>query len=292
MSEERSERLLSFDVGIKNLAYCILDLSQNTIVDWSVLNLCETSNSTTSPSQKCNHTLQNGKCCSSNAKYHKTNEYYACEKHAKSSTRFTIPNKEYSTVSLKKRSVEELVQIKQQFHITESHSNKKELLQLVSKFVEKTTWETIAKVKKGNASKLDLITIGRSLHRQLTENPIMKTVTHVIIENQISPIANRMKTIQGMLAQYYISLGVSSIEFVSSSNKLKDFVKQSEAKTSYKQNKHDGIFYGEKLLREKFGAPEPWVELFKNSPKKDDLADCFLQGLWWWEKHLSSSNKN
>ena len=26
----------------------------------------------------------------------------------------------------------------------------------------------------------------------------------VIIENQISPIANRMKTLQGMIAQYFI----------------------------------------------------------------------------------------
>ena len=34
--------------------------------------------------------------------------------------------------------------------------------------------------------------------------PDIESITHVFIENQISPIANRMKTIQGMLAQYFI----------------------------------------------------------------------------------------
>ena len=32
----------------------------------------------------------------------------------------------------------------------------------------------------------------------------LKDITHIIIENQISPIATRMKTIQGLLTQYFI----------------------------------------------------------------------------------------
>ena len=38
-------RIISFDVGIKNLAYCVLDVSietkQISIVDWIVVNLLE-----------------------------------------------------------------------------------------------------------------------------------------------------------------------------------------------------------------------------------------------------------
>lgn len=30
--------ILSFDIGIKNLAYCLLDSEDNTILDWNVLN--------------------------------------------------------------------------------------------------------------------------------------------------------------------------------------------------------------------------------------------------------------
>ena len=43
----------------------------------------------------------------------------------------------------------------------------------------------------------------------------------VIIENQISTIASRMKTLQGMISQYFIMKGIPSIEFISSINKLK-----------------------------------------------------------------------
>ena len=36
-------RILSFDVGIKNLAYCLIDTTptqQFNIVEWDVINLC------------------------------------------------------------------------------------------------------------------------------------------------------------------------------------------------------------------------------------------------------------
>ena len=44
-------RLISFDVGIKNMAYCIFDISNNTptILDWGILNLCENPQSTFTP---------------------------------------------------------------------------------------------------------------------------------------------------------------------------------------------------------------------------------------------------
>ena len=169
---------------------------------------------------------------------------------------------------------------------------KADTLQELLAFYEKTNWELLPKVKKTNAGKVDLVTIGRSLHQQLINNPIMKTVDCVIIENQISPIANRMKTLQGMLAQHYISLGIPTIEFVSSSNKLKELAPQSGAKTAYKQHKQDGIFYGEKFLKEQICDHEKWLGQFQKSPKRDDLADCFLQGLWYKRRTLGSSSSS
>ena len=46
---------------------------------------------------------------------------------------------------------------------------------------------------------------------KLIEN---QTPTHVIIENQISPIANRMKTIQGMITQYFIMKNIYNVEYI------------------------------------------------------------------------------
>ena len=102
----------------------------------------------------------------------------------------------------------------------------------------------------------------------------------VIIENQISPIANRMKTLQGMIAQYFIMRDVHFIEFVSAANKLKKHMKNK--KSTYSERKKMSI----ELVKEQFGVNPKiteWNELFVKHTKKDDLADCFLQGLWYLE---------
>ena len=45
----------------------------------------------------------------------------------------------------------------------------------------------------------------------------------VLIENQIGPIALRMKTLQGMIMQHFIERGIPLIEEISATNKLKEF---------------------------------------------------------------------
>ena len=110
----------------------------------------------------------------------------------------------------------------------------------------------------------------------------------VIIENQISPIANRMKTLQGMMAQYFIMNNVNDIHFISASNKLKDFLANKQ--TTYSERKKKGIEVCEELLLNNEKISEH-ITLFENSKKKDDLADCFLQGLWFLkEKRLIQEN--
>lgn len=278
-------RLLSFDVGIKNLAYCIIDITQDSpieIVEWNVLNLCSACENL---QPTCGEIQKNKQRCGKPAKYMKLSEH-TCEKHAKTSKKYAIPQKEHSTSSLKKLKLDELKTLLNTTTMSQEGSYKKEeLLNELIRYYREKEWEKIVLPKKQNASKIDLITLGRSLHAQLSNNPIMSTVTHVIIENQISPIANRMKTIQGMIAQHYISLGVTSIEFVSSGNKLKSMVKQSVAPTGYKQNKQDGIFYCKKYLKDK-NIHVKWQEMLSNSPKKDDLCDCFLQAVWWKDKDI------
>ena len=130
------------------------------------------------------------------------------------------------------------------------------------------------------ANQLDLIEIGCKLASLLPEILPMDKITTVLIENQISPIANRMKTIQGMLAQYFIDRSITDIHFVSSHNKLKAF---DVKKKTYAERKKSGIEVTEKIITEK-PLLNKWKTLFKSHKKKDDLADAFLQGLWYLSK--------
>jgi hypothetical protein len=135
--------------------------------------------------------------------------------------------------------------------------------------------------KKERAGELDLISIGRNLRTEMDKIECFTSATHVIIENQISPIATRMKTIQGMLAQYFIMRmnDKIQIEFLSSSGKLKGFeTKNTEENTEYKKHKKDAIFYCRQILeKDEF---KEWGHVLETR-KKDDLADCFLQALFY-----------
>ena len=127
----------------------------------------------------------------------------------------------------------------------------------------------------------------------------------VIIENQISPIATRMKTVQGMVTQYFLMRGVAPdrISYISAANKLKPWTSvppthgeeecESEIDT-YDDRKKLGIASTRKLLQSgETGCGGfriigeqgdgrscgDWLAAFETHKKKDDMADSLLQGL-------------
>lgn len=335
LNTSTNKRIISFDVGIKNMAYCIFDVVHTessptiTILDWNILNLSKSSfvdatNNSDVPS--CMHAMSLGKptkknpipatkLCGKKSKYHK-DEFYVCEKHAKESNKWTMPKKEYSEKALQKLKMDALKTFVKNDNIYFFTSipdkiKKQELIDKVVQHYETRCWvENPKPVKAVNAGAIDLISIGRNLYSQISQIPHMKTVTHVVIENQISPIANRMKTIQGMLAQIFIVYDIVEIEFVSSANKLKDFVKnlstgvkdlstgKKEKKekekppvnAAYKQHKTDGVTFCRQFLGDYF--THRWATFFNESGKKDDLADSFLQGIWYINKKIITNEFN
>ena len=110
-----------------------------------------------------------------------------------------------------------------------------------------------------------------------------KDVDIIIIENQISTLASRMKSLQGMIAQYFIMRDKNKIEFISASNKLKQFTESSE-KTTYNQRKKLSIEVTRGILTKKQNL---LLDFFNKHKKKDDLADCFLQGLYYLDKDIA-----
>jgi len=82
-----------------------------------------------------------------------------------------------------------------------------------------------------------------------------------------------------MISQYFIMRNNNiHIEFISASNKLKEFLP--DEKIDYKQRKKLGIQTCLEIVANDFRFKE-WETLVNNHKKKDDLSDCFLQGLWF-----------
>jgi hypothetical protein len=262
---------LSIDVGIRNLAYCMFD-SSGDIVDWNILNLMGAE-----PEAKlCQEIQQNKAVCGKKATFEKSDAKCYCNKHAKTSG-FITPTPQLAPPNLKKQKINQLKQIAASLHIPiPGEDTRQTILTKILAFLADNCLTQI-KFQKVNAGHADLIGIGRELKRQMDNKPHFRDITKVIIENQISPIATRMKTIQGMIAQYFIMRNDAIvIEFVSSSGKLKGFEKQNtEVASEYSQHKKDAVFYCKQLLAtEKY---EKW-KFMMEAKKKDDLADCFLQG--------------
>ncbi len=185
------------------------------------------------------------------------------------------PCNEFSLKFLKKQKVCGLQDVALKHCIDYTQPIKKaDLLDLIYNFGQERCFDAVDKI---DATKLDIVTIGRNIQYKLNEmfKDSLGDIDRVIIENQISPIANRMKTVQGMLSQYFLmSNDKLDIEFISSINKLKD----DDIHETYAERKKAGI---KKCLEMLVGKHDEWINFFNLHKKKDDLADCFLQGMWY-----------
>ena len=280
-------KILSIDIGIKNLAYVILEvtnanantntnLDKNsivtgtqdfTIIKWDVINLCN-------KFIPCSTNT-----CSKQACFHKNDTFY-CKNHTKK-TEYSLPLCNIKT--LHKQSLANLSSLVEKFDLKlEKPINKSSLIKTIEEYANTTCFEAIETV---NANNVNLIDLGISLKNELNElfnSYDLTSIDQIIIENQISPIANRMKSLQGMISQYFIDCNNHNIVFISATlkaflNKDKDLDK--DKKISYNERKKLSICYTKQLLENKNMLSD--LTYFTKHSKKDDLADCLLQGIYY-----------
>ena len=156
---------------------------------------------------------------------------------------------------------------------------KNAVLEKINALLTEKYFETVKPIKADN---YDLVQLGINMRDKLDKIIKFDEIDLVIVENQISPLANRMKTLQGMIAQYFIMKNVNNIIFYSASNKLKPFLENQ--KTTYKERKQLGIEFTIQLL-DGYSQINSWTTFFSKHSKKDDLADSFLQGLSYFTQH-------
>lgn len=163
-----------------------------------------------------------------------------------------------------------------------------------------------------------------NIPRKLNELPQLLDVDIVIIENQPSLKNPQMKSIQMILYSYFLILGkvienkeftktyIDKIDFCSAMNKLKVYdgpeiileekvsrkkkiieeiplepIKKKSSSIKYADKKRLAIEHALYYIKKDH---ENYVEFFNNHKKKDDLADSFLQGLYYLLKVIKYKN--
>ena len=264
--------IISFDVGIKNLAFCVLNLNDDifTIKQWDIVNLCE-------EKQLCLENVNN-KQCHKEATFFKNTDCY-CKIHARNKN-YIIPPKELTIKNLKKLKINDLIELANKYELNCGiKTTKNAVLEKINILLHDKYFDII---KKDKAETYDLVQLGINMRDKLDKIINFDEIDLVIIENQISPLANRMKTLQGMIAQYFIMKNVNNIIFYSASNKLKPFLDNQT--TTYKERKQLSIEITRQLLNG-YSQINKWISFFSIHSKKDDLADSFLQGLSYFTQH-------
>lgn len=233
--------ILSFDIGIKHLAYCRIALNKAdpnkkfTVLNWDIINMADQDDFSCQGIQK-----RNKKVCGKHAMYRYNNQTY-CKIH--------VPDEQNAEI-----------------------------------------------IKKSMVDKLSNQELNLRMVKELDKLPFLFDCDEVLLEHQ--PDKNpRMKNISFMLYSYFVIRGLVDkpdsrlkniqIRQINSDKKLSLYDGPQVAcnlKDKYSQNKFYSMTYCEYLIRN----DSKWLPFYKGFKKKDDLADCFLQGAWFLTKHRAS----
>jgi len=277
------KKILSFDVGIKNLAYCILHKKDDhvKVLDWNIINLVD-------DRDLCQFELRNKKICGKIARFispHNNQKYTTCKAH---SLKY-VPeiNKLEESNSFKcnhlkcKNPACVMVANKEDLAFCDKHE--KDTKKIISQFKPK-------KLLGQNCSQQPIQELSTKLFSKLDANKEFLNVEEVLIENQPSLKNPNMKTIATLLYSYFIFRGIIDrpitkspliyVKFISPSNKLKVNKKITDERLNEAKDKKEeyditkglGLIYCQTLIN------DDEKKYLDTHSKKDDLCDAYLQG--------------
>jgi hypothetical protein len=308
--------ILSFDVGIVNLSYCLLTKHVNSInwhiIEWNNIDL------TQYYTKLC---YCGSKACYTNIINNKSNYY--CKKHLSTCDYSNIKYEDlFDSQNDKTIQCCYMINSKNSKRICDKPSSfklKDDNTKYFCNFHGKQYYTNIVKISNIKEIKIKKSTtfnfndIKYSLLMELEKRFNLLSANYVVIENQPSFKNPRMKSIASTLYDYYLIRGIIDkqitssnileVKFLSPSNKLKlidekdskklkenenledsSNITKSSSKT-YKLTKNLSIKYCSDIID---NLPE-WKKIFKENKKKDDLADAFLQGIYFYNL-LESNN--
>ena len=158
-------------------------------------------------------------------------------------------------------------------------------------------WDIIKLLEDDEKCKgFSLNEITKRMYNKLNSELEDYDITEVLLENQPCLKNPVMKSIQMIIYGYFqyqtILMGreIKNIKLINASNKLKvgknlheinNKDEITKIKNKYTRNKKLAIEYTNWILINRVKNHEELYEYFNNNKKKDDLADAFLQGLYY-----------
>lgn len=252
-------KLISIDIGIRNLAVCVLEGTSRKdmkILHWDVIDVLGEKNGVARPMCfKCKK-----------AGMWQKEDQFACSKHCPS---LKIPTK----TNLGKLKVDELIKQAKELKVSPLPTKKPDIVNAVLAAYKSIGWTKFtggASVK--HAPVLDLA--GDFATSLDSRRSWWNEAEKVVIENQLD---RRMFAVQALIHMYFVREGIPIVKGVSASHKLSNILTVEDATGTYRGRKKTGIIHTEQLMNEDKRA------FFRSHKKKDDLADSFLQGLWFLE---------
>ena len=303
-------KVLSWDIGIKNLAYCLVEYQnskeeyqnseeetkQINILDWNVINVMDNDNISTT--HQCEFILpKKGTSCCKTAKHYMMGTWQTfCGTHMKK-----YPESDINLISKRKCA-----------HISSKNKKCDKGIKFVgenglegycsahAKNIENISLTAIAKsVKKPSIHKISTALINR-----LDDLNFPKDIDIILIENQPVFKNPKMKSIQMILYTYFLiryqidcENSNLQIHFMMANNKLKVKLPNSEIqekceketnqkfKTKYQRFKELAKRFCEFYISENENENEKekkiWLNHYEKHKKKDDLADTYLMCIYY-----------
>lgn len=248
-------KIIGWDVGIKNLAYCIINKNNETntftIEQWKIIDLTDNEEYFCCGLLKKKKGDIEEKKCDKTARFYIDNKYY-CATHKKQHIvnieeievnyvkEFNNPDKQTCQYINSKNNKQCNKKANYLFNNQLCCKSHKEM-QLKNKIKE----ISIKPIKK-NKTYMDPQLLGEKMYNKLSDINIIETIDEVYIENQPTHINPVMKTVSSMLFSYFIytfkskNLPNKIIKFVAPSSKI-EITKELIEFAQNKINQHDKI---------------------------------------------------
>ena len=280
-----TKKILSFDVGIKNLAYCLMEKKTDgtnydlNIKKWNIINLVE-------DRDLCKYKLRTGNFCGKIARFQmKTTSdtsLVLCNAH-KDKCKVEVTETEKFKCVHTKCNLNCKYNILNNSEWSWCDKHQKDSKKVLTQFKAK-------KITGQNCSQQPIQELAQKLFTKLDSEKDLIQVDEILIENQPSLKNPNMKTIASILYSYFVMRGIvdkdrthspiNFVKFISPSNKLKvdksvtldKLNKAKDQKEYYDITKGLGKIYCTTLIK------DSEKHFLAAHAKQDDLCDCFLQG--------------